>query len=88
MNAETASAFPTMACVQRKPDPAPYEGDVARIVTLGSLGWLVLGLALLPFWSRLEDDGHLWWIATCAWGAGLGLTGRALVLRRDRRLRS
>ena len=30
---------------------------------------------LLPFYGRLEDDGHLWWLWTCVAGFGLGLVG-------------
>ena len=57
--------------MDRRPDPEPYEGNVA-------------GIVLLPFWSRLDDHGHLWWIAACFCGAGFGLLGLRSVRKRDR----
>lgn len=72
--------------MERRPDPQPYEGDVAGIVTVGTVLWAIALVVLLPFWSTLDHDGHLWWIPTCACGAGLGLLGRRSVLERDRRV--
>jgi len=69
--------------VERRPDPAPREADDVRVVSIGTAIWLVLLVALLPFTGRLRADGHLWWIATCAVGAGLGGLG-VLFLRRRR----
>ena len=57
-----------------------------RIVTAGTALWLLAGLALLPFWTRLGHDGHRWWLGACAWGFALGLLGRRTCLRRARRL--
>jgi len=71
--------------VDRKPDPAPYEGDVARIVLIGTVLWLASGVALLPFWGPLDDHGFLWLIGTCFCGAFFGVLGHAKVRARDRR---
>jgi hypothetical protein len=71
--------------MQRRPDPAPFEGDAVLIVTAGTVLWLLAGVALLPFWTRLGHDGHRWWLAACAWGFALGLLGRRGCLRRARR---
>ncbi len=69
--------------MERRPDPAPREADDVRVVTIGTVIWLVLLVGLLPFTSRLRADGHLWWIATCSVGTGLGALG-VLFLRRRR----
>jgi len=66
----------------RKPDPPPLRTDDVRTVLVGTALWAVALLALLPFWSRLEDAGRLWWVATCACGFGLGLVGLAYTRRR------
>jgi hypothetical protein len=71
----------------RRPDPAPLPYDGVRTVTVGTGLWLVALIVLLPFWSRLNDDGHLWWIATAATGFGLGVVGVFYCRRRSARLR-
>jgi hypothetical protein len=74
--------------VSRRPEPAPLPYDGVLTVTVGTGLWLVALIVLLPFWSRLREDGHLWWVATAATGFGLGLVGvfycrrRAAALRR------
>jgi len=71
-----------------RPEPTPTEPlrpldvDGVRAVTVGTALWAVALVACLVFTSRLRDDGHLWWIATCACGVVLGLAGLAFVLRR------
>ncbi len=71
----------------RRPDPAPLPYDGVRTVTVGTIVWLVALIVLLPFWTRLNDDGHLWWIATAAIGFGLGVLGVWYCRRRSVRLR-
>ena len=66
-----------------KPTVEPYEGNIVRIVTIGTWVWALTGLALLPFWTRLDHDGHLWWIATCACGVAFGLLGRWMCVKRE-----
>ncbi len=72
----------------RRPAPEPLPDDGVRTVTAGSALWLLVLIGLLPFWSRLRTDGHLWWVATAAVGSGLGVFGvfycrrRAAALRR------
>lgn len=65
-------------------EPLPDDGVVT--VSIGTALWFVALLVLLPFWHRLDSDGHLWWIAACAWGTGLGLLGIGYCWRRARRL--
>jgi hypothetical protein len=72
-----------------KPDPAPLEVDDVLVVSTGTVIFLVVGLALLPFWDHFKHEGHLWWIASCFAGAALGgLIGLPVVVRRRARLRS
>lgn len=71
----------------RRPDPEPLPDDGVRTVTAGTVVWLVVLVVLLPFWSRLRHDGHLWWVATAAIGLGLGLFGVVYCRRRSAALR-
>lgn len=67
----------------RMPDPpAPSPRDDVRTVLVGTVLWGVALVALLPFWSRLDDAGRLWWVATCACGLGLGFVGLVYTRRR------
>lgn len=67
----------------RIPDPpAPSPRDDVRTVLVGTVLWGVAFVALLPFWSWLDDTGRLWWLPTCASGAGLGLIGLVYTRRR------
>lgn len=66
----------------RRPDPAPLETDDVRTVTICTVLWAVALVALLPFWSRLHRDGHLWWLLACVVGILLGLAGRYYCQRR------
>ncbi|WAU85712.1 DUF2530 domain-containing protein [Streptomyces sp. Qhu-G9] len=63
--------------------PEPLEGPVVATITGGTILWFVLFLAQLPFYGRLDDDGHLWWLWTCLAGSGLGLIGIWYVRGRD-----
>ena len=56
-------------------DVEPLDVDGVRTVEVGTALWLLGFLALLPFYGRLEDDGHGWWLWTCLAGFGLGLFG-------------
>ncbi len=66
----------------RRPDPEPLRTNDVRTVAIGTVLWAVAFVALLPFWSRLDDDGRLWWVATCACGFALGLIGLAYTRKR------
>jgi hypothetical protein len=55
--------------------PEPLEGPVVATVVGGTFIWFVLFLVQLPFYGWFDDHGHLWWLWTCAAGAGLGLIG-------------
>ena len=57
-----------------------------RTVQIGTIGWAIGAIALLPFYGRLQEDGHTWWIWVCVAGFGLGLVGLDFLRRRARRL--
>ncbi len=78
--------MPRTPAVRREP-PEPLPNDGVRTVLVGTILWAVALVVLLPFTGRLDDDGHLWWIATCAVGAGLGLLGLLYCTRRAAKLR-
>ncbi len=63
-------------------DVEPLDVDGVRTVEVGTLAWLIAFVALLPFYGRLEDDGHTWWLWTCLAGFGLGLFGLEYCRRR------
>jgi hypothetical protein len=56
-------------------DVDPLDVDGVRTVQVGTALWGLAFLLLLPFTSRLREDGHLWWLWTCIAGFGLGLVG-------------
>ena len=68
-------------------DVEPLDVTGVRTVTVGTVLFLVAGLALLPFHDRLEADDRQWWLWTCAVGFGLGLFGCFYTRRRARRHR-
>jgi hypothetical protein len=63
-------------------DVEPLDVDGVRTVTVGCTLWLIAFLGMLPFYGRLEDDGHLWWLWTCLAGLALGLFGLEYCRRR------
>jgi hypothetical protein len=67
----------------RRPDPPPIETNDLRVVATGTALWAVALVVTLLFHARLRHDGHLWWIAACAWGFGLGLVGLRYTRRRS-----
>ncbi len=74
--------------MSRRPDPAPLPYDGVLTVSVGTGIWLLALVVLLPFWTRLRADGHLWYVATAATGFGLGLVGIWYCRRRSVRLRA
>jgi hypothetical protein len=68
-------------------DVEPLDVDGIRTVEVGTGLWLLAFIALLPFYGRLESDGHAWWLWTCLAGFGLGLFGLEYC-RRRRNLRA
>jgi Protein of unknown function (DUF2530) len=67
-------------------EPLPYDGVLS--VTVGTAVWFVALIIMLPLAGRLNDGGHLWWLATAAVGFGLGLVGIRMTSRRRARLRA
>jgi hypothetical protein len=47
--------------------------------------WALAFVGLLPFYGRLADAGHVWWLWTCMAGFGLGLIGLEFCRRRAAR---
>jgi uncharacterized membrane protein len=74
----------------RRPPPDPVDTDGVRTVIVGTVGWVLALLALLPFRDRLAEDGRAWWLWTCATGVCLGVIGlvycrrRRAAIQRDR----
>jgi len=68
-------------------DVEPLDVDGVRTVEVGTALFFLAFLALLPFYGRLQDDGHTWWLWMCLAGMGLGLFGLEYC-RRRRRYRS
>ncbi len=64
----------------------PLDVTGVRTVTVGTVIWLVAFVALLPFYSTLQDHGRDWWLWTCLAGFGLGLLGLEYCRRRRRHL--
>ena len=53
----------------------PLDVDGVRTVAVGTALWLLAFLLLLPFYGRLHESHHLWWLWTCLAGFGLGIIG-------------
>ena len=66
----------------------PPDVDGVRTVQVGTAVFFVAFLALLPFYGRLEEDGHTWWLWMCLCGVGLGLFGLEYCRRRRNHLPS
>ena len=64
----------------------PLDVTGVRTIAVGSIIWLVAFIALLPFYSTLQDHDRGWWLWTCLAGFGLGLLGLEYCRRRRRRL--
>ncbi len=63
----------------------PLDLDGIRTMQVGTAFWAIALVLLLPFYGRLEEDGHLWWLWTCVAGFGLGLVGWDHCRRRRKR---
>ena len=63
----------------------PLDVDGVRTMQVGTAIWGLAFLLLLPFYGRLSDDGHLWWLWTCVAGFGLGAFGWEHCRRRRQR---
>ena len=76
----TEHEFANRTFLVAKVEPLDVTG--VRTIGIGGLLWLVAFVALLPFWSALQDGGRLWWLWTCLAGAALGLIGWLYTRRR------
>jgi hypothetical protein len=65
----------------------PMDVDGVRTMTVGTIVWGVIAIALLPFLGTLDDDGRTWWLWTAVAGFGLGLIGIEYCRRRRNALR-
>jgi hypothetical protein len=64
----------------------PLDLTGVRTVTVGAILWLVAFIAILPFYSTLQEHDRGWWLWTCIAGFGLGLLGLEYCRRRRDRL--
>ncbi len=53
----------------------PMDVDGVRTMTVGTIVWGVVAVALLPFLGTLEETGRTWWLWASLAGFGLGLIG-------------
>ena len=60
----------------------PLDVDGVRTVEVGTALFFLGFVALLPFYGRLRDDGHTWWLWMCLAGVGLGSLGLEYCRRR------
>lgn len=65
----------------------PMDVDGVRTMTVGTIIWGVVAVALLPFLGTLEERGQTWWMWTALAGLGLGLIGIEYCRRRRNVLR-
>lgn len=65
----------------------PMDVDGVRTMTVGTIIWAVITVALLPFLGSLEEQGRTWWLWTSLAGFGLGLIGIEYCRRRRNTLR-
>lgn len=66
----------------------PMDVDGVRTMTVGTIIWGVIAIALLPFLDNLESTGRIWWMWTAVAGFGLGLIGVEYCRRRKNALRT
>ncbi len=60
----------------------PMDVDGVRTMTVGTIIWGVVAVAMLPFLGTLEAEGRTWWLWTALAGLGLGLIGIEYCRRR------
>lgn len=60
----------------------PMDVDGVRTMTVGTILWGIVTVAMLPFLGNLESAGRTWWIWTAIAGFGLGLIGVEYCRRR------
>lgn len=60
----------------------PMDVDGVRTMTVGTILWGVVAVAMLPFLGSLEEQGRTWWLWTALAGLGLGLIGIEYCRRR------
>ncbi|MGC0422377.1 hypothetical protein [Embleya sp. AB8] len=58
-----------------RPPPPPHEGDIIKLVSVGSLIWFALFVLAWFMRDSLADDGRDWWPWCALAGSGLGLFG-------------
>jgi len=67
---------PTVAKrVPRHPDPEPMQTDDARVVLIGTVGWVIALVVLLFLRVTDATDVRDWWLGMCGYGIALGLYG-------------
>ena len=66
----------------------PMDVDGVRTVQIGAIAWLVVAIALIPFWTTLGENDRQWWLSTAIAGFGLGLMGLEYTRRRRNALRA
>ncbi len=68
-------------------DVEPMDVDGVRTMTVGTVLWGVVAVALIPFLGTLSEGQRTWWMWTALAGLGLGLIGIEYCRRRRNALR-
>lgn len=66
-------------------DVDPLDVDGVRTLEVGTGIWLLVFVALLPFYGKLEETGRVWWLWASMAGFGLGLFGIEICRRRRKK---
>ncbi|WP_439675479.1 hypothetical protein [Embleya sp. MST-111070] len=73
--APPADREPPAADTGMRPAPPPLEGDIIKLVAVGSVIWFALFVVAWFMRDSLTDDGRDWWPWCALAGSGLGLFG-------------
>ncbi|MFI1582166.1 hypothetical protein [Embleya sp. NPDC020630] len=73
--APPADREPPTADTGMRPAPPPLEGDIIKLVAVGSVIWFALFVVAWFMRDSLTDDGRDWWPWCALAGSGLGLFG-------------
>jgi uncharacterized membrane protein len=68
---------------QQPPELKPLDPPMVPFAVGGIVVWALVGLALLPFRTKLAAHGHGSWLPICLAGFLLGFVGLAAMIGHD-----